>query len=289
MRCLFLSLVVIVITCTAFAQGASRGYDVSQAPPWVSGKMPSSINGINYKITIGEGVSYNEARKAAYAMLVHEIAMEHGSTISTTTLNSITQTNDNGTLDFKQGFSATTVIEYDNFRTSVTKVDEYSEIHKNVPQERRYAVWQLYAIDTPYASTIHLQYSNKYGAEAPLLSIIPGGGQFYKQQYVRGALFLGSEVLAVGSIIFFQNRYNYDMKCSKETSILDLEIEYNKMAQQQAMYRNIAIGAATAIWVWNLLDAALTTGRPHYVNKGLKFTASATQQNEMLLGFYYTF
>ena len=122
-----------------------------------------------------------------------------------------------------------------------------------------------------------------------MLSIIPGGGQFYKQQYVRGALFLGSEVLAVGSIIFFQNRYNYDMKCSKETSILDLEIEYNKMAQQQAMYRNIAIGAATAIWVWNLLDAALTTGRPHYVNKGLKFTASATQQNEMLLGFYYTF
>ena len=288
-RFLSLFILIIAISPLALAQGSKRNYDISQAPPWVSGKLPDGSNRINFKIVMGEGASYDAARNASYSLLVNEIAMEHGANISTSAENKINQTIDNGSIDLKQEFSATTVIEYDNFKATVTKVDEYSEIHQDVPQERRYAVWQIYAVDYPRASNIHLQYSNKYGAEATLLSIIPGGGQFYKQQYVRGALFLGSEVLAVGSIIYFQNRYNYDMKCSKETPILDLEIEYNKMAQQQAMYRNIAIGAAAAIWVWNILDAALANGRPHYINKGLKLTASTTPNNEVLLGFNYTF
>lgn len=284
-----LLLLLLTMSTCALAQGTKRNYDISQAPPWVSGKLPSGSNKVNFKVVFGEGASYDAARNASYSLLVNEIAMEHGANISTSAENKINQTIDNGSIDLKQEFSATTVIEYDNFKATVTKVDEYSEIHQDVPQERRYAVWQIYAVDSPRASNIQLQYSNKYGPEATLLSIIPGGGQFYKQQYVRGALFLGSEVLAVGSIIYFQNRYNYDMKCSKETPILDLEIEYNKMAQQQAMYRNIAIGAAAAVWVWNILDAALANGRPHYIGKGVKLTASTTQQNDILLGFNYTF
>ena len=288
-RLLLLFFMIVALGPVAAAQGSKRNYDISQAPPWVSGKLPSGNSKINFKIVFGEGESYDAARKASYSLLVNEIAMEHGASISTTAKNEINQSIENGAIDLKQEFSATTVIEYDNFKTTVTKVDEYSEIHQDEHQERRYAVWQLYAVDSPLASNIQLNYTNKYGAETALMSIIPGGGQFYKQQYVRGALFLGSEVLAVGSMIYFQDRYNYDMKCSKETPILDLQIEYNKMAQQQAMYRNIAIGAAAAIWVWNILDATLSSGRPHYANKGFKFTASSTQQNDILLGFNYSF
>lgn len=280
---------IVEISTLALAQGSKRNYDISQAPPWVSGKLPDANNRINFKIVMGEGESYEAARNASYSLLVNEIAMEHGANISTSAENKINQTIDNGSIDLIQELSATTIIEYDSFKVTVTKVDEYSEIHQDMPQKRRFAVWQLYAVDSQNSSNIHLEYSNKYGAEAPFLSIIPGAGQFYKQQYVRGALLLGSEVLAVGSIVYFQNRYNYDIKCSKETPILDLEIEYNKMAQQQAMYRNIAIGAAAAIWVWNILDAAIAYGRPHYINKGIKFTASTTQNNEVLLGFNYTF
>lgn len=288
-RLFSLLFMIIAISPFAMAQGSKRNYDISQAPPWVSGKLPSGSNKVNFKIAMGEGESYDAARKYAYSMLVNEIAMEHGANISTSATNEIRQTIDNGAIDLKQDFSSTTVIEYDNFKVTVTKVDEYSEIHQNVPSDRKYAVWQIYSVDSPYASNIRLNYSNKYGIEATMLSIIPGGGQFYKQQYVRGSLFLGSEILAVGSIIYFQDRYNYNMKCSKETPILDLEIEYNRLAQRQAMYRNIAIGAAAAIWVWNILDASLTIGRPHYVNKGLKLAVSSTPQNDILLGFNYTF
>ncbi len=288
-RLLSMIFMIIVLSPFAMAQGSKRNYDISLAPPWVSGKLPSGSNKVNFKIAFGEGESYDAARKASYSLLVNEIAMEHGASITSSAQNQINQTIDNGAIDLKQEFSATTVIEYDTFKATVTKVDEYSEIHQDVPEERRYAVWQIYAVDYPYASSIKLDYSKKYGIEAPLLSIIPGGGQFYKQQYVRGALFLGSEILAVGSIIYFQDRYNYDMKCSKETPILDLQIEYNRMAQQQAMYRNIAIGAAAAVWVWNILDASFSSGRPHYVNKGLKLAVSSTPQNDILLGFNYTF
>ena len=288
-RLFSLLFMIIAISPYAMAQGTKRNYDISQAPPWVSGKLPAGSNKVNFKIAMGEGESYDAARQSAYSMLVNEIAMEHGANISTTATNEMRQTIDNGTIDLKQDFSSTTVIEYDSFKVTVTKVDEYSEIHQDVPLEREYAVWQIYSVDSPYASNIRLNYSNKYGIEATMLSIIPGGGQFYKQQYVRGSLFMGSEILAVGSIIYFQNRYNYNMKCSKETPILDLEIEYNRLAQRQAMNRNIAIGAAAAIWAWNILDASLTSGRPHYVNRGLKLAVSSTPQNDILLGFNYTF
>lgn len=282
-------IISIVFSPLANAQSSKRNYDISQAPPWVSGRMPADRSVNHYKIVIGEGESYDSARKAAYSMLVNEIAMEHGASIQTTSQNRISQTIDNSSVHYKQDFSITSIIEYDNFKVSVTKIDEYSEIHQDAPKEGKYCVWQVYVVDSPNASSIHLNYSNKYGIDATLLSIIPGGGQFYKQQYVRGALFLGSEVLAVGSIIYFQDRYKYNMKCSKETPILDLEIEYNKLAQQKATFRNIAIGAASAIWIWNILDASIATGRPHYVNKGLKIAVSSTPQNDILLGFNYTF
>ena len=119
--------------------------------------------------------------------------------------------------------------------------------------------------------------------------IIPGWGQFYKKQYAKGTMFLGVELVSIASVVYFQNRYNFNIKQSSETPILDLQIDYTNRAHKQKMYRNISIGACAAVWLLNILDATLLEGRPRYVESNFDLGFYSTQKNELLWSFTYKF
>ena len=284
-------MLIIVSALSLNAQRRNNNYDVNKALPWVAGRLPYDSDKVRYKVAYGEGTTYQQAREDATASLILELGWEHGITVTSKTIDEIKHTINNEDSNFAQNRSTTTTIEQDGYSASITKVDEYSELYESSSQTTKYKVWQLYAIDCPWAAQINLKYSTKYGfSTAGWRSlIIPGWGQFYKKQYAKGTMFFGVELVGIASVIYFQNRYNYNIKQSSETPILDLQIDYTNRAHKQQMYRNISIGACAAIWLLNVLDATLLEGRPRYVESNFDLGFYSTQKNELLWSFTYKF
>ena len=292
MKHITLMLFLIIVSALSLnAQRRNNNYNINKASPWVVGNLPSDSDDVRYKVAYGEGATYQMAREDATAALITELGWEHGITVTSKTIDEVKHSINNDESNFRQNRSTTTTITQDGYTASLTKVDEYSELDKNSSGQVKYKVWQLYVIDCPWADRINLKYTTKYGfATAGWRSlIIPGWGQFYKKQYAKGAAFLGVELAAVASAAYFQSRYNYNIKQSLETPILDLQIEYTNRAQKQALYRNISIGACAAIWVLNVLDASLLEGRPRYIESNFDLALNSTQNNEILLCLTYKF
>lgn len=292
MRQFVLILIFLIIPALSLcAQRRNNNYDVNKALPWVSGYLPNNSDEVRYKVAYGEGKTYQQAREDATASLISELEWEHGITVTSKTIDEIKHSINNEESNFAQNRTTTTTIEQDGYNASITKVDEYSEIEKSPSQPTKYKVWQLYAIDCPWASQINLKYSTKYGfGNAGWRSlIIPGWGQFYKKQYAKGSIFLGAELAGIASAMYFQNKYNYNIKQSFETHILDLKIEYTNRAHKQQLYRNISLGACAAVWVLNVLDATLLEGRPRYIESNFDLALSSTRNNEVQLCLTYKF
>lgn len=290
MKHITLMLFLIIVSALSLnAQRRNNNYNINKALPWVVGNLPSDSDDVRYKVAYGEGATYQMAREDATAALITELGWEHGITVTSKTIDEVKHSINNDESNFRQNRSTTTTITQDGYTASLTKVDEYSELDKS--SSVKYKVWQLYVIDCPWADRINLKYTTKYGfATAGWRSlIIPGWGQFYKKQYAKGAAFLGVELAAVASAAYFQSRYNYNIKQSLETPILDLQIEYTNRAQKQTLYRNISIGACAAIWVLNILDASLLEGRPRYIESNFDLALNSTQNNEILLCLTYKF
>lgn len=282
---------IIVSALSLNAQRRNNNYNINKALPWVVGNLPDDSDEVRYKVAYGEGTTYQMAREDATAALITELGWEHGITVTSKTIDEVKHFINNDDSNFSQNRSTTTTITHDGYTASLTKVDEYSELDKGSSNPVKYKVWQLYVIDCPWADRINLKYTTKYGfSTAGWRSlIIPGWGQFYKKQYVKGAAFLGVELVAAASAAYFQSRYNYNIKHSLETPILDLQIEYTNRAQKQTLYRNISLGACAAIWVLNVLDASLLEGRPRYIESNIDLALNSTQNNDILLCLIYKF
>ena len=284
-------LLIIVSTLPIYAQRGHSNYDANNAYPWVAGVLPHDSDMVRYKVAYGEGATYQQAREDATAALISELGWEHSITVTSKTIDEIKHTINNNDSEFSQKRSTTTTIEQEGFTVSITKVDEYSELDKGVPHNITYKVWQLYVIDCPWASQINLKYSTKYGFDTAgwRSLLIPGWGHFYKKQHTKGIVFLGAEVATIASSMYFQNRYNYNLKQSRETPILDLQIEYTNRAHSQQLYRNISMGACAVVWALNVLDATLVDGRPRYVESNFDFAINSTHNHELLVSLTYTF
>lgn len=290
-RYFIILLLLIFSMLSVNAQRRSINYNANTALPWVTGKLPINSDKVRYKVVYGEGITYQQAREEAFSALIIEIGWEHGITVSSNTIEEIKHTIDKENSGFSQSTSTTTIIKQDDFTTSITKVDEYSEIDRETSQLTLYKVWQLYVVDCEWANQIKLNYSRKYGFETAgwRSSIIPGWGQFYKKQYIKGSLFLGSEVACIATTMYFHNRYNRNVKKSFETHILDIQKEYSNRASKHKLYRNVSIGASFAIWIWNVLDASFTDGRPRYIDSKFDFSLNSTYNNELLFSLTYKF
>lgn len=91
-------------------------------------------------------------------------------------------------------------------------------------------------------------------------AIVPGWGQFHKGSNLKGGLILGGTVVLVGGIIFTENqRTDYVGKIAK-THDPDIKQAYATRRDHFAMGRNICIGALSALYVYNIIDAIVAPG-----------------------------
>jgi len=234
--------------------------------PWVNGTFPKIQNGFEYRVAFGDAPTLDEAQKIARSNFLANISSQAGVEItSDVILNASNKTKiNNNTTNMNEAidFQKTTVIKGKNVNIAFIQVSDYHE-YKN----GRCQLWELYEVSTnsenfkPYIPEI----TDQYGLNAAWRSaIIPGWGQFYKGKTGKGIFFLSTEVVAISGAVYFEMLRSDNMRKSEETTNMSIIKEYRNRADDWALYRNVAIGAAAGIYVWNVLDAYLAKGKIHY-------------------------
>ena len=157
-------------------------------------------------------------------------------------------------------------------------VDDWSRYEDNV-DSWGFEMHQLYAVSE---RNVQPQFDNfrltsNYGIKPLFLSIIPGLGQIYKGQDAKGYAILGAEALLLaGGVYSVTEVGRYNRLAKKNPGI------YNNYESNATSYRQICNAcfiAGGALYIYNLIDAAISKGKRRVVverqnNTGAEFAFS---------------
>ncbi len=139
------------------------------------------------------------------------------------------------------------------------RVSEYWKRNRSGTYEFHY----LYQVAAPgqngpydYTAT-----TTKYGGQGLWRSmIVPGWGQMHKGSYVKGGLILGGTAALAGGIIATESiRSSYAKKINMTHNVEEKKL-FAKRTNQFSTVRNVCIGAAGALYLYNIIDAIVAPG-----------------------------
>ena len=158
-------------------------------------------------------------------------------------------------------------------------LDEYVE-------ELSYGGWRVYLL---VQTLKHPQYNfepvvvtDEYPFSAR--SFVPGMEQLYKGQKTKGVLFIVSEVACVGGIVISEGLRASNVNLISSTHNAQQRATYTDRANMWQNVRNGFIGAAAAVYVWNVVDALVSKGS-RYVKTGSDTYAFAPYATMESVGF----
>lgn len=147
----------------------------------------------------------------------------------------------------------------DEFRVKYPGGEEYSALYQIIPYD---------------GTTFRRCYTyDHYGLTGAALSLVPGVGQFYKGDALKGSLFMGGCVLGgVGAVFTEMQRQAYVSQIS-QTHDINVIRQLDANQKNIGIARNVCIGLTAALYVWNIFDAAVTPGvkRVKVTNQGLQY------------------
>jgi len=273
-----LAIILFVLGCAHLWAQSQNSH--SERLPWVKGEFPPKQSGYEYMVGRGSGKTLAEARDNALNDLLIDLGNNAGVSINSTTISEIkSQLNFDGkNTEYTEGNTTVSSFKIDRegFNASFSKVGEYYERSGN-----GYELWALYEVSLsgksfkPYIP----EYSDKYGMSAGWRSaVVPSWGQFYKGKTGKGVFFLATEIVAVSGIVVCEVMRADNMRKSQETTNMSIVKEYRNRADNWELFRNVSIGAAAGVYVWNVLDAALAKGKIRYawIPKNMHLSSSQT-------------
>jgi hypothetical protein len=258
--------------------------------PWVDGVFPPKRGDFEYRVARGEGATLSDARSDAFNGLLEDLGNKAGVTVNSQTLAEI-RSNLNyeaGSENYQESSASVTThrIDREGFKASFTKVSEYYEYVRG-----RYLLWELYEVSSGKEfKAIIPEYTTRYGASALWRSIVPGWGQFYKGKTGKGIMFLASEALLVTAAVYCEVQRSDNFRKSQESTNMTIVKEYRNRTDSWELNRNIVIGTAAGVYVWNLLDAALARGKLKYAWIPQNMNLLTTESNDThLYGIAFKF
>jgi hypothetical protein len=252
--------------------------------PWVDGVFPAKKGAFEYRVARGEGATLSDARNDAFNGMLADLGNKAGVKVNSQTLSEI-KSNQNYRTDsenYQESVVNVTMykIDREGFKVSFSKVSEYYEYARG-----RYLLWELYEVSSGAAFTVIIpEYTTHYGGTALWRSmILPGWGQFHKKKVAKGVIILTTEITAISGLAYCEIRRSDNWRKSAETTNMKIIKEYRNRADSWELRRNIFIGAAAGIYLWNVLDAALAKGKLKYAWMPDNLNLFANELN----GYYY--
>lgn len=262
------SLMLLFCITAASAQTATSD---KLKPKWLH-KLPTPTNSsFRYEIASAYATSLDAARNKCLSELISSSGLSTGVVVSSDyeSEEKLSQVWDNGQLSelVSNNAKTTTSAKSKESHLFVKNIDEYWTRDNS----GNYYLTKLYAKSelgkAPLFDIVEL--TSNYASDPATwgLALIPGAAQFHKGSYSKGGLILGGTVALVGGIIFTENqRTDYVNKIAK-THDADIKRAYATNRDHFATGRNICIGALSALYVYNFIDAIVAPGARRVVVK----------------------
>ena len=232
------TVVLVLMGLASFAQ---------DKPGWIYNKPTPENNTYLYVVESAIGGTESEAKNIAIAEVLRSTAMRIGQPFDSDEINAALQSGKDYHLIASQ------------YNIPINKVCEYTELQSN-----GYKVYVLCQVAS--AGNIMVQWSDFRGCDRQYIdgvavlksALLPGLGQFHKGQTAKGACFLAGEAVSVAGIVVAQSmRHTYINKMNSTNNATQKKL-YADRANTFTTVRNISIGAAAAVYVWNVLDAIIS-------------------------------
>ena len=227
-------------------------------PKWV-GNTPKELNG-SYKFmeVTSYGTDIHSARMDALHMLAQDKDLRNAVTISVDAEKITKATQKGGDFDMKEDITDEVEIRVEvrgeTYKVQAVKVDEYAERSRG--EVKLHTLFMVALQDNPTFDRTYV--TNSYGVTPALMSVIPGLGQLYKGSKVKAATLFTLEVAAVAGIIVSENeRSSYRTKMKEQPQFAK---QYKNKSDNWETGRNICIGVAAGIWLYNIVDALAAKG-----------------------------
>ena len=244
-------------------------------PKWITQSLPESKSGTYIFVRAqGQGATLDGAKQRAFVSMSQQLELERGLTVNTSVhiMEKLTQNSHQTSSEYKQEIELDVTEKGHQLKIVCREIDDYWVYDDGI-----YTVHVLYTVANKniYGGSYddNIMVTTKYGAAPGFMSLIPSVGQFYKGSYVKGGLILGGEILAAGGIILCENtRASYVKKMYEQPKYA---AQYNSLADSWETGRNVCIGVAAAIYVYNLIDAFVAPGAKRVVVKSRPVTFAA--------------
>jgi hypothetical protein len=243
-------------------------------PKWVTQALPESKAGTYIFVrSHGEGGSLAGAKQMAFVAMTQRLEIERGLTVNTAV---------EATEFLYQDQRSSGNIQMQEITLEATEKGRKLEIVCREIDDYWVETRGKYEVDILYTVTDKNSFGGSYNDDitvtakypaAGFLSIIPSVGQFYKGSIAKGSMILAGTVAAAGGIVVCENtRASYVKKMQEQPKHA---AEYNSLADSWETGRNVCIGAAAAVYIYNLIDAFTATGAKHIVVKRSRIVYSA--------------
>lgn len=258
------SVLLLALTCLILPQSMT-----AQSKPRWAQKGVSSMNKARsndtYEFMSTEtfGPDVNVLRRERMIPLLNQIAEKYGLEADKASVDTLGAPEAGGVTDCRITFPAGDTLHVCYARL----VDEYEVFDDNADQTYDYTLCQLYAVSRMDVQPVYddFELTRTYNAEAVALSIVPGMGQMYKGQTVKGAAILGGEAALIAGAVAFSIKKNHSRNhVGQDAGTSD---SWHSKERGWRQMRNLCIGLAGGLYVYNLLDAALSKGARQVVVK----------------------
>lgn len=273
MNKLFITFILLCLFVNLYAQTSITKSD-KYVPQWMSHLPKPSNPSFMYVVVTAEASTLEGAREACVKRLADNQQLRQSVTVNMDreSVQDVRQTVTNGRLNETiNTYSKVKVnIKGKEVELTANRIDEYWETAR-IGWQNMYVCHTLFAVATSELPVLfdNVTFSRKYGIRGFARSIIPGWGQLYKGQKVKGACIMGGEVLLIGGIITTESlRSSYVKKMKEQPKFFQT---YNSKADNCENARNICIGAAAALYVYNLIDAIVSPGAKRTIVRKQEF------------------
>lgn len=271
-------ILLMLCTCCLLTVSAQQKSDRLR-PRWLTSSLPKNqSSSYIFMDASGTGKTLEEARQRSFVNLSTKLEHERGIKVSSSVKVNSNSVREGGkrTQQTHQVYQMECIENGKEISMNTRIIDEYWEL-----DVRGYVHYVLYTIaDNNYAGGSYdddIYLTTSYGAKGFFYSLIPGVGQLYKGSKLKGGIILGGTAACAGMIVVAENmRSSYVRKMSEKPQNKDF---YNDKAGNWENVRNGLIGATAALYLYNLIDAAVAPGRRHVVVKkkhGANFSFAPT-------------
>ncbi|MBR5335625.1 MAG: hypothetical protein IKV23_05065 [Bacteroidaceae bacterium] len=133
----------------------------------------------------------------------------------------------------------------------VMLIDDHEVFEDNLDMTFDFTLYQIYAVSRcnvePVFDNFNIVKSNN--TQATVLSIIPGIGQLYKEQFAKAFTIWGLEAGLISAALIFEH---------ERSKYTDPERHSKQLGYKE--FRNLSLMAAGVVYIYNLIDAAVSKG-----------------------------